>query len=123
MVLAFLLPFGTLFRTLKSGITDPEFRAVLFLAGLQVTIATVFYRLVEDWEWLDALYFSVVSVTTVGYGDFTPETALGKVFTMLYLLLGVGLFVALNSRIAAIRVAARAQKAARSGDADPDAPA
>jgi len=56
-------------------------------------IGTVFYRIVEGWSWLDCLYFSVVTLTTVGYGDLNPTTSLSKVFTMIYILIGLGLFL------------------------------
>lgn len=43
----------------------------------------------EDWRYDDALYWAVVTITTVGFGDFYPETAGGKVFTILYAIFGV----------------------------------
>nr|WP_286193752.1 potassium channel family protein [Tropicibacter sp. R16_0] len=62
--------------------------------------ASVFYRLVEGWSWLDSIYFSVVTISTVGFGDFSPETAAGKIFTMFYILVGLGIFVAAATTIA-----------------------
>ena len=50
-----------------------------------------FYARVEGWNALDALYFSVITLTTVGYGDFSPHTPAGKIFTMIYVLVGLGL--------------------------------
>lgn len=49
-----------------------------------------FYHFVEEWRYLDAIYFSAYTITTVGYGDFTPKTDLGKIFTIIYLFTGVG---------------------------------
>jgi voltage-gated potassium channel Kch len=48
----------------------------------------------ENWSVIDALFFSVTTLTTTGYGNLVPETELGKVFTMLYVLLGAGIIVA-----------------------------
>ena len=42
-------------------------------------------------DWLDALYFSVVTLTTVGYGDFSPQTDIGKIFTIIYIIGGIGI--------------------------------
>lgn len=53
-------------------------------------IGTTFYRTVEDFTWIDAFYFSVSTLATVGYGDFVPSTTLGKLFTSFYILTGVG---------------------------------
>ena len=69
------------------------------LLGLLAT-GTVFYSLVEGWDPLDALYFSVISLATVGYGDLTPHTALGKVFTIFFVLAGVGVLVVFVSEVA-----------------------
>ena len=50
-----------------------------------------FYHLVEGWRYLDAIYFSAYTITTVGYGDFVPKTDAGKVFTIIYVFAGVGI--------------------------------
>jgi voltage-gated potassium channel len=63
-------------------------------------IATVFYRTVEGWSWIDAVYFSVVTIATVGYGDITPQTAIGKIFTIGYIFSGIGIFVAAVTALA-----------------------
>lgn len=54
---------------------------------------TVFYHFAEEFRWIDALYFSVIALTTAGFGDITPQTDLGKIFTMLYILSGFGIMV------------------------------
>ena len=69
------------------------------LLGLLAT-GTIFYTLVEGWDPLDALYFSVISLATVGYGDLTPETRLGKAFTIFFVLAGVGVLVVFVSEVA-----------------------
>lgn len=66
---------------------------ILSVAGV-FAVGTVFYRAVEGWSWLDSLYFTVVTVTTVGYGDLTPTTGLSRVFTIVLILLGVSYILA-----------------------------
>jgi len=68
---------------------------VLVLVG-----GAFFYSRVEGWSFLDSLYFSVITLATVGYGDFSPKTDAGKLFTMGYILVGVGLFVGVATAIA-----------------------
>jgi voltage-gated potassium channel len=89
-----------LFRGLRTAFREPEVRALAMLAGALVVFATIFYRIVEGWSLLDALYFSVVTIATVGYGDLAPQTVLGKVFTIGYIFLGIGIFVAAATAIA-----------------------
>lgn len=61
---------------------------------------TLFYRGVEGWSLLDSLYFSVVALTTVGYGDLYPTTSYGKVSTIFHLFIGVGLIAAFIGKVA-----------------------
>lgn len=86
-------------RGLQSFWNDPSGRAILGVALTMIGTATVFYRLVEDLDWIDSLYFSVVTISTVGYGDISPETVPGKLFTMAYVVVGIGVFVATVSTI------------------------
>ena len=67
--------------------------------GLLV-IGTVAYRLLEDWSWVDALYFSTVAITTVGFGDLSPSTDGSKLFTIVYIISGISIFMTyLNARM------------------------
>jgi hypothetical protein len=92
--------FGTYARALRDGLGDPKFRAV---SGSLVTLlvcGTIFYSFVEGWSALDSLYFSVVTLTTVGYGDLAPKTAAGKIFTIIYLLMGISVIVMFANQLA-----------------------
>ena len=84
-----------------------QFRYILFVTLMVVATGSVFYHLVEDWRWLDAIYFSVISLATVGYGDFTPQTDGGKIFTMFYLFIGIGIIAALLNTLLKSRFAKR----------------
>ena len=51
---------------------------IFSLVGV-VLIGTVFFRLIEGWSWLDSYFFTVVTISTVGYGELVPATAAGKI--------------------------------------------
>ena len=53
-------------------------------------VGTGGYILIEDYTLLEAVYMTVISITTVGYGAVHPLTETGQVFTMFLLLFGVG---------------------------------
>lgn len=76
-----------------------RFRLIFLAASLTLITGTVFYHIVEKWTWLDSVYFSVVSLTTVGYGDLTPTTSLGKLFTIFYLIIGISIIAALINNL------------------------
>lgn len=59
---------------------------IVVLAG-----GTVFYHFIEKLSYVDALYFSVITLTTVGYGDISPQTQIGKLFTVGYVLVGIAI--------------------------------
>ena len=60
---------------------------VIFFFG--IVGGTFIYQNVEGWSFLDALYFVIVTVTTIGYGDISPHTPAGKIFTMFFAFFGV----------------------------------
>jgi uncharacterized membrane protein len=70
--------------------SDQVFRILLALVVSLLVSGTTFFTLVEGWSVLDAFYFSVTPLTTVGFGDPAPATALGKIFTILYIFVGLG---------------------------------
>ncbi len=90
-MLAFLILFVTLGRLYRDMVKQPETRALLVLACLVLLIGIVFYMGVEHWTFINTLYFCVVTLGTVGYGDITPQTEVGRLFTTVYIIVGLGI--------------------------------
>lgn len=79
---------------------DPQFLELAVIAVVMLCIGTFFYSHIEGWKYLDSLYFSVTTLTTVGYGDFYPKTEAGKLFTVFYILAGVGIILGFVNAVA-----------------------
>ena len=71
----------------KTGIASLLLTLAILIAG-----GTVFFRWAEGWGWLDAYFFTVVTISTVGYGELVPATPIGKIGTTVFILIGLGVF-------------------------------
>lgn len=83
---------------------------VLLVVILLILIGTALFSLVEGWSLVDSFYFSVVTLTTVGYGDFSPETTAGKLSSVVYIFLGLSVIATFGSsimKVLAERITAR----------------
>ena len=96
----FMVALYTFARAVRRGFQDKEFRGILLLVGVTLLMGTGFYALVEGWTLIDAFYFSVITLTTVGYGDLSPTTPGSKLFTAFYILMGIGLLFVFIERMA-----------------------
>ncbi|MFH2128339.1 MAG: potassium channel family protein, partial [Pseudomonadota bacterium] len=55
-----------------------------------VLMGTLGYRWLEDYTWLESIYMTIITVTTVGFGEVRPLSSSGRIFTMVLMLSGVG---------------------------------
>ena len=58
-------------------------------AALMIVLGAAIYHWLEGWSWLDSVYFVVITLATIGYGDFAPTTPLTKLITIFYGLNGI----------------------------------
>lgn len=72
------------------------FRSKIYLAiGLMITvliIGVMGYRYISDYNWLDALYMTIITVTTVGFMEVKPLDAESKIFTVMLIISSVIIF-------------------------------
>jgi len=80
-------------KIIVSFLNDKQYLKLLALTTSVIGVGTLVYRYLEDWNWIDCLYFSVVTLTTVGYGDIAPTTSAGKLFTIFYIIVGLGIIL------------------------------
>lgn len=72
---------------------DRESRHVLIYAAFIIAVGAFLFHRIEGWAWLNSTYFVVISLATIGFGDFVPMTSLGKIITIFYGLNGIVIFL------------------------------
>ncbi len=68
----------------------PQWARLLAWLFLIILVSVVGIIYLEGYSFLDALWFTIVSLTAIGYGDIVPVTQAGKIFTMIVILFGIG---------------------------------
>lgn len=89
---------------------DPELKGLLLFAVIVLVGGTAFYMVIEGWDVVEAFYFCVTVLTTVGFGDLHPTSDVSRLFTAVYMLLGIGFvlgFISVAARQAASHVVNR----------------
>ena len=84
---------------------DEELRILLFILATLLASATVFYTTVEGWSPVDALYFSVMTMSTIGHDGFVPSSTISKLFTIMFLLLSIGVYIAVLAKVVKVTLA------------------
>ncbi len=74
------------------GVENPfaRFRLPGVMLAVILLFGTLGYTFIEKWSWLDAMFMTVITISTVGYGEVHPLDTAGKVFTSVLILAGVG---------------------------------
>jgi voltage-gated potassium channel len=80
---------------------------LVMLLALVILGGMVFFRVVEGWSWIDSYFFTVVTLSTVGYGNLVPQTEIGKIGTTIFIFLGLGIFALVIQQIGSLAVIRR----------------
>ena len=88
---AFFILLYRFFRGLWHGLKDKDFRNLFLWLMAIILFGSLFYVRVEHWTLLDSVYFSITTLATVGYGDLASHTPIGKIFTIFYIIIGIGM--------------------------------
>ncbi len=102
-MIGFMINILKLTRAILLGVqSDQEFRILLFLLISLLIGSTLFFSQAEGWGTIDSLYFSVMTMSTVGYGDLVPTTTHSKIFTIIFTFLSIGVLVSLITKIVSV---------------------
>lgn len=85
------------------NITDSMMNRLIGFMALYVLFGVVVFHWLEDFGWIDSLYYVIVTLGTIGYGDLAPVTAAGRLFAVFYIIFGLVTFV-IFAKIMFVRV-------------------
>ena len=77
---------------MKIKVLDSRINKTMFLVGSIITIGTIGYILMSGYSFVDALYQTVITITTVGFGEVKPFTPEEKIFTVFLILTSISVF-------------------------------
>ena len=82
---------------------DKKARPIFYYAGANVALGAILFHWLEGWNWLDSFYFVIITLTTIGYGDFSPTMPLTKIIAIFYGLNGAAILLMLFDEIRRLR--------------------
>ncbi len=66
---------------------------IFIISSLVISMfGTIGYMLIEEWTAVNAFYMTVITLTTVGFGEVEPLSQAGRLFTVLLMIVGIGAF-------------------------------
>ena len=80
-------------------VTLPPIRIYLGILAIVLVVGVLGFMSIEGLSPLDAVYYVIVTVATVGYGDITPRTGAGKILSIFIIIAGFGSFVAVFANV------------------------
>ena len=91
LAITFLFLLNRALSFLFSSVYQSRILYAILLIIATAALGTLGYRLLEGWEWRDGLYMTIITMTTVGYGETHELTSDGRVFTMFLMITSIGI--------------------------------
>lgn len=70
-----------------------KLKLAIYTLFFLISIGTFFYHYSEGWSYIDSFYFTSITLSTIGYGDLHPTSALSKIFTSVFAFTGVSVAI------------------------------
>jgi len=100
----FIRYFNGVIKGLKAILTRNRFGQILVASAFIILGAGAMFSFIEDRSIWDGIWYALVTITTVGYGDVVPHTEYGRVFGVALILFGVVFFSLVTANIAAFLI-------------------
>ncbi len=66
-----------------------KIKSLFFILIAIIIVGTIGFRIIEGWDILDSLYMTIITLTTIGFGEVRPLDDYGKIFTILLVVFGI----------------------------------
>jgi voltage-gated potassium channel len=83
--------FRVIRKSLPLVVKERLTRILILVAGV-IAYGTLGFHFIEGQPWIVSFYWTFVTIGTVGYGDYSPETSAGMIFTITLIVFGIGTF-------------------------------
>jgi len=103
-LLLFLRFFAHFYKDAVLILKKHKLGQILIGAAFMIVGAGGLFAYIEDRDLLDGMWYALVTITTVGYGDVVPQTENGRIFGGLLILFGVVLFSLVTANISAFLI-------------------
>jgi hypothetical protein len=117
-MLGVVLMLGRFGKAVRHAAKSPEFRGLAVAAVLMIASGTLVYSLLEHWSVVDGFYFAVSVLTTTTPTGLVLTHTITKLFTAIYVLLGITIILEFARRIAVaygeLRIERREKRTAKS---------
>ena len=95
-----LLPSVRDHYTLKNERESFNLTVAILALAVVIAIGTLGYVVLENWRVLDALYMTIITLATIGYQEVHPLSDAGRIFTMILIVVGVGIVAVVFGKVA-----------------------
>ncbi|MGL4773574.1 MAG: potassium channel family protein [Clostridium sp.] len=99
-VLRVIVLVGKFGDEIKRVLKQNNFQYIIYITGSTVIIGACLIAIAEDMGFGDALWWSFVTATTVGYGDISPSSTIGRLIAVILMMVGIGFISMLTGNIA-----------------------
>ena len=87
-----------------------NFKLLILIPIAILAIGTSGFMVLERLPFIDALYFTIVTISTVGYGDISPTNVASKIFSIILIIIGIGTFLTIITNVTQILIHRRQNK-------------
>lgn len=94
-------------RLPQAGTTRREITVAFLFLVLLLFVGSLGYVLLEQWEWIDGLYMTFITLTTIGFTEIRTLSNAGRLFTIFIALLGIGTVTFIATRSAQLLITQR----------------